>query len=112
MWDYPEIGGNMPASQVPGLDWRQRQFGGRGLNRVCRSRSPPCAAWGGSWRVRCSAACAPALSVQADRNFPDRIVDNAARMPPLVLRVLHMSRDLPPLLAGLGDLAEREPPPP
>jgi toxin ParE1/3/4 len=44
-------------------------------------------------------------------NFPYLIVYNAARRPPLVLRVLHMSRDLPPLLAGLADLPEREPPP-
>lgn len=43
-------------------------------------------------------------------NFPYLIVYNAARTPPLVLRVLHMSRDLPPLLAGLADLPEREPP--
>ena len=44
-------------------------------------------------------------------NFPYLIVDNAARRPPLLLRVLHMSRDLPALLAGVADLAEREPPP-
>jgi toxin ParE1/3/4 len=43
-------------------------------------------------------------------NFPYLIVYNAARTPPLVLRVLHMSRDLPPLLAGLAELPEREPP--
>ena len=33
-------------------------------------------------------------------NSPYLIVDNAARGPPLVLRVLHMIRDLPPLLAA------------
>lgn len=37
-------------------------------------------------------------------SFPYLIVYNAARTPPLVLRVLHMRRDLPPLLAGLADL--------
>jgi toxin ParE1/3/4 len=42
--------------------------------------------------------------------FPYLIVYNAERTPPLVLRVLHMSRDLPPLLAGLADLPEQEPP--
>jgi len=41
--------------------------------------------------------------------FPYLIVYNADRTPPLVLRVLHMSRDLPALLAGLADLPEREP---
>ncbi len=41
--DCPEIGGIMPPSQIPGLDWRPRQIGGRGLNRVsrCRPRSGP-----------------------------------------------------------------------
>jgi toxin ParE1/3/4 len=39
-------------------------------------------------------------------DFPYLIVYNAARKPPLVLRVLHMKRDLPPLLAGLSDLPE------
>lgn len=34
--------------------------------------------------------------------FPYLIVYNAARQPPLVLRVLHMSRDLSPLLASLA----------
>jgi toxin ParE1/3/4 len=37
--------------------------------------------------------------------FPYLIVYNAARQPPLVLRVLHMSRDLPPLLASLASHA-------
>lgn len=41
-------------------------------------------------------------------NFPYLIVYNAARTPPLVLRLLHMSRDLPPLLAGLADLHRTE----
>jgi toxin ParE1/3/4 len=39
-------------------------------------------------------------------DFPYLIVYNAARTPPLVLHVLHMKRNLPPLLASLAD---REP---
>jgi toxin ParE1/3/4 len=38
--------------------------------------------------------------------FPYLIVYNAARRPVLVVRVLHMSRDLPPLLAGLAAQGE------
>jgi plasmid stabilization system protein ParE len=37
-------------------------------------------------------------------DFPYLVVYNAARTPPLVLHVLHMKRNLPPLLAGLADL--------
>jgi toxin ParE1/3/4 len=35
--------------------------------------------------------------------FPYLIVYNGARQPPLVLRVLHMARDLGPLLADLAE---------
>lgn len=35
--------------------------------------------------------------------FPYLMVYNADRQPPVVLRVLHMARDLGPLLAGLPD---------
>ncbi len=35
--------------------------------------------------------------------FPYLMVDNADRKPPVVLRVLHMARDLGPLLAGIVD---------
>ncbi len=38
--------------------------------------------------------------------FPYLIVYNAAHKPPLVLRVLHMRRDLPPILASLLDLPD------
>jgi toxin ParE1/3/4 len=39
-------------------------------------------------------------------DFPYLIVYNADRTPPLVLHVLHMKRDLPPLLADLRDPSE------
>jgi toxin ParE1/3/4 len=38
--------------------------------------------------------------------FPYLIVYNAVRRPPLVLRVLHMRRDLPPLLNKLSDFED------
>jgi len=38
--------------------------------------------------------------------FPYLMVYNADRQPPVVLRVLHMARDLGPLLAGVPDLEE------
>ena len=37
--------------------------------------------------------------------FPYLLVYDAARQPPVVLRLLHMARDLRPLLANLSDLA-------
>ena len=40
--------------------------------------------------------------------FPYLIVYNAERDPPLVVRVLHMARDLPPLLAALARRDEPE----
>jgi toxin ParE1/3/4 len=43
-------------------------------------------------------------------DFPYLIVYNAARTPALVIRVLHMKRDLPPLLAGLANWLDLEPP--
>jgi toxin ParE1/3/4 len=42
--------------------------------------------------------------------FPYVIVYNAARRPPLVLRVLHMARDLAPLLVDLSSTTEDDPP--
>lgn len=41
--------------------------------------------------------------------FPYLIVYNAARRPPQVLRVLHMARDLGPVLADLLDAPDAEP---
>ena len=35
--------------------------------------------------------------------FPYLLVYNAERQPPVVLRMLHMARDLAPLLAGIPD---------
>ena len=37
--------------------------------------------------------------------FPYLLVYDAARQPPVVLRLLHMARDLRPLVAKLSDLA-------
>jgi toxin ParE1/3/4 len=42
--------------------------------------------------------------------FPYVIVYNASRRPPLVLRVLHMARDLAPLLVDLSGTTEDGPP--
>ncbi len=36
-------------------------------------------------------------------DFPYLIAYNADRRPPVMLRVLHMSRDLPPLLTGIAE---------
>jgi toxin ParE1/3/4 len=55
--------------------------------RLGHSRPELAAAPFGFWRVL---------------GFPYLIVYNAARTPPRVVRVLHMKRDLPPLLANLA----------